>query len=53
MANSRRFSDGTRRDAGFRQRQHEWYLRKLSVNHVLVGGSVQDRLLQLGELLYR
>ena len=45
--------DGTRRDAGFRQRQHEWYLRKLGVNHVLVRGSVQDRLNQLGELLYR
>jgi len=48
--------DGTRRDAEFRHRQHEWYLQqfeRLGVEYLLAQGSVQQRLDQIDRLLYR
>lgn len=46
--------DGTRRDAAFRQRQHEWYLHELTrrrVPFLIVEGSVETRVSQVREYL--
>jgi HTH-type transcriptional regulator, transcriptional repressor of NAD biosynthesis genes len=47
--------DGTRRDDTFRTTQHAWYQHELatrSIPHLLVSGSVQDRLRTVGEALF-
>jgi hypothetical protein len=39
--------DGTRRDADFRQRQHDWYVRALTergISFTLLRGGVPERL---------
>ncbi|WP_300758574.1 AAA family ATPase [Janthinobacterium sp.] len=46
--------DGTRRDDGFRQRQHAWYraeLERRGIAYVEVGGTVADRVGQVARLL--
>jgi len=46
--------DGTRRDAAFRQRQHDWYVEKLdraNVAYSVVHGSVNERVRQALALL--
>jgi NadR type nicotinamide-nucleotide adenylyltransferase len=46
--------DGTRRDAAFRQRQHEWYLEQLNsagVRYLRAEGSVAARVERIAELL--
>ena len=39
--------DGTRREAGFRQRQHDWYVAELTRHHipyVLLSGALPQRI---------
>lgn len=46
--------DGTRREAGFRVRQHEWYVRQLErrgVAYLEVRGDVRARVRQVGDAL--
>jgi HTH-type transcriptional repressor of NAD biosynthesis genes len=46
--------DGTRRDAAFRRRQHEWYLSELERRRgafVTVSGSLHDRVAKISSLL--
>lgn len=48
--------DGTRRDAAFRQRQHEWYesaLLENDVSYQVVGGSLTARVELVAELVSR
>lgn len=46
--------DGTRRDAGFRERQHTWYMEQLSrrgLRYLLAEGSIRERITQIARYL--
>ena len=46
--------DGTREGGGFRERQHEWYLRKLAERHIpytILTGSPEERAARVREIL--
>lgn len=46
--------DGTREGDGFRERQHEWYLRKLAerrISYTILTGTLDERVSQVKDLL--